>query len=192
MRFHEIIAEGRDASLYHWMEGAKIINTLAGDRLEARVNHPIPGMGNVLGVSLSRNKKFTFGDRGEVRLTVNQTRLAQKFKIVPLDGEAAFRRKAELEPTVADRDNAHRPEWMFAEEFVIGAGIDELHRYVSAIFIQRRSTRVPVEAYQACAEYAAKWNIPISTEPASLPADVALFLKQSAAWEQMNPWAKRR
>lgn len=176
-----MLGESRRAALYHWMEGIKIENVLGSDMLQGRVIHPVPGMGDIKGVSLSRNKLFTFGDRGEVRLTMDQEKLATRFKLLPLDGEAAFRRHNELEPTVTDRGNTDREAWKFAEEFLVG-DIPELHRYVTHIFIKQRSQVVPVKQYIACAEYSKRWSIPLITDPVTMPDDAAANIARNSKY----------
>ncbi len=159
-----LLIEGRDAPLYHWMDGFKAINVLKNDKLEARVLHDIPGLGtDVKGISLSRNKRFTFLGSSQIRLTLDQSKLSQKYKFIPLDGEAAFRRRHELPSTVTDRGG--QDEGMrFAEEYLLERDIMELHKYVAEIFIQNVSSYHDRQLVELVKKYAGLWDIPLKSK----------------------------
>lgn len=175
------LTEAREAPLYHWMESRKAMNVFQHDAIPVKWQHDIPGMGQVQGISMSRNKRFTFGRRAAVRLTIDQDALASRHKIIPLDGEAAWRRREELPPTTFDRGNPNE-DWKFAEEFVV-TNIRQLHRYVSEILLIKVSdTVLPIELYDVCVAYSEQWHIPFKTNPTTLGADVAY-------WHMRNPSA---
>lgn len=128
------IVEGREAPLYHAINPGKLRDTLNSNTLKATWTHDIPGMGKQTGISLTRNKNVKYN---YVVLVLDQAKLTQKFKMVPVDGEHLFYKS----DTVRDRSSsistlAHRGpnNLQLAEEFLIG-DIPNLSNYLLEIHL---------------------------------------------------------
>lgn len=140
MLIESFLSEGRHAPLYHLMDIEKAEPVLAANAIEARWEHDIPGLGKRTGISLTRNARLTWGKT--VRLTLNQAALSQRYKIIPLDGEMAFRNTFGYSP-LRDRvyhqtNHGMDPTWQ--EEFLVG-NIEPLNRYVTAIEVRTHSMK---------------------------------------------------
>lgn len=184
MRGYEFINEGREGYLYHGMELDKAINVFKNDMMPAQWEHNIPGIGRVKGNSFTRNKLLRWGF---VKLTVDQQKLAQNNKIIPLDADYVhlqrFNKSEKSIPwnaKISDRSQISphtwfkkTPEEFLQEEFVIG-DIKNLHTKIVKIEL-RLDTRfthnlgdVPkrlfVRAAKYVKEYADKYNIPFEID----------------------------
>lgn len=194
MRINEILTEGRDAPLYHVMGEEKAANVFATDTMLPRTLHDIPGRGQVAGNSFTRNKQFkqTDYDAGAgfvCRLTIDQNRLAQTNKIIPVHGELVYQYRLDKEfrseydidepsdinklaqdPANLDRGGNKIPSEMMDEEFVVG-GISQLHRYVTGVDIwgdvsdTEDGGKFIIKMYQ----WAKKFNIPVTVAPVAQP-----------------------
>jgi hypothetical protein len=166
MKALEILQEfSRSAPLFHIMQWKKAKNVFETDHMPGRFEHDIPGYGKVLGNSLTRNQNISW--YGSTILQMNQTKLAQRFKIIPLNGEfvLAYKQTQDLKNTYKDRGSSE-----LAEEFVVG-DIKNLHIYVDKITIKYKhefrfaSKDEKLEIYHIPKAYAEKWNIPIIIAP---------------------------
>lgn len=174
MRYNEIISgkhednllnESRSAPLYHEMDFKKAENVFSTDAMPAKWFHNIPGLGEVYGNSFSRNKSFSMGR--PVKLVVNQSSLATRHKIIPLDGERIFRHtehgKMSDSWAAIDRQSNAKIDSRFvlAEEFVIG-DIKNLHKHLIEIQLSNtillNSSEV-MSLYELVKEYCARWSI---------------------------------
>ena len=102
MRFAEIISEARMAPLFHYMRQEKAFDVLTNDAMPARWKHLIDGR-EVKGNSFTRNKNYEHGTSC-IRLHMNQMVLAQRNKIIPLDGEVTFRHTLDKDAREIDPD----------------------------------------------------------------------------------------
>lgn len=163
MRYREIM-EGRDAPLYHWLSAAKAARSFNSDRLRPLFAHKM--LGSTKGISLTRNAHYThsWAEAGApIRLTFNQGKLAQRYKIVPLDAEhaAAIDRK-DPNRDHHDRNDAYgKPGGEMAEEFVLGI-IEPLHLYIDEIFLRDYHNDDPF-LMRALPRYLRKFNVPFRT-----------------------------
>jgi hypothetical protein len=181
MRYAEIM-EGREAPLYHWMSAMKAARCFNSDRLRPLFAHKM--LGPTKGISLTRNAHYTHSwaeDGAPIRLTFNQRKLAQRYKIVPVDAEhaAAIDRK---DPNTDRRDRNQRYGKRgdeMAEEFLLGI-IEPLHVYLDEIFLKYHND----EPYlmRALPRYLRKFNVPFKTndkyfagEYLSPPSDESLL-----------------
>ena len=128
------IVEGREAPLYHGINAGKLRDTLTSNTLKATWKHDIPGMGKQTGISLTRNKNVKYN---YVVLVLDQAKLAQRFKMVPVDGEHLVYKSDH----VRDRSSsistlAYRGpnNLQLAEEFLIG-DIPNLSNYLLEIHL---------------------------------------------------------
>lgn len=130
MRWNEIITEGRDAPLYHATSVLGAINILHSDRINATTQHPDHGIGDEVGVSLTRLRSVTkhFGD---VVFVIDQAKLRQTRRLRPVD---YWGLNNEPELAGVGRRRGHYAE---AEEFLAG-DLEPLHRYLLAIDIPRK------------------------------------------------------
>lgn len=189
MRALEFITEGRDAPLYHWMSDKKAANVFATNTMLAYWEHDVPGLGTLKGNSFSRNAALR---HGLVRITVDQARLAQTNRMVPLEGEAIHRRKIlnimkrqfgqepvpanepldDVQPGRRVRYPAGYPSSEYlAEEFVIG-DIKNISRAITKIEIVNYNTPYGEQTtpenmaklYYYVKTYAKKFNIPLSID----------------------------
>jgi hypothetical protein len=187
MRVHEIfnegiIEEGRDAPLYHTMDFQKTVSVLKNDAIPANWDHLIPKVGRVRGNSFTRSKVFTMGGRF-IRLVVDQAKLAQTNRIMPVDGERIFRHtlKTDLdknperdELTLASRGDRQINTNPLQEEFVIG-DIKRLHRCIIRIEVSKSnfyniSGAESFELHDLLEAYGKKYGVEISFDPAFLEA----------------------
>jgi len=172
MNLAEILNEGRDAPLYHGMTPAKARSVFTRDTLPASWTHNIPGLGKVQGNSFSRNKLLKYG---YVVITVNQTKLAQTYKIIPLDGEYVHSARHDGVPSTLpyarDRNAINMfgdkklPAQLLSEEFVVG-DISNLHKYILSISVGESDFGREIlkknqilELRKFSQRYADKWNI---------------------------------
>lgn len=157
--------EGRDAPLYHHMEHDKAVIVFEADTLEPWWTHDVPGLGILKGTSMTRNASMTM--RRPVTLVIDQRRISQTNRIVPLDGELVFahtlgyrkmhdRRRHYVEP----KDKAM---FTLAEEFVVGV-VKPLHVAVVRIVLHADTFLSGAQSwavYEAARAYSKKWNVPI-------------------------------
>ena len=160
MRFDELL-EGRDAPLYHWMDANKARRVFLTDTVRAMFAHKIVGQ---RGVSLSRNKRYVHHNGTAVCLVLDQAKLTQTHRIVPLDSEHAI---------AIDNDEAGEPggllpaadrhQWSAsageetAEEYVVGS-IRSLHRYLTAILVKDHND---ANFIRPMLVYAKRFNTPV-------------------------------
>lgn len=167
--------ESRSAPLYHIMEFEKATNVFETDVMPARWEHLIPKVGKVMGNSFTRNKQFK--DR-LVRITVDQARLAQNHRIIPVDGERIFRHtyKSAEDPnpergelTLGARGDREMNRTPLSEEFVVG-DIKPLHRYLTSIEIGKPNFYVisgfnAIRLLETTQAYAEKFGVPLTIAP---------------------------
>lgn len=201
MKITEILTEGRDAPLYHVMGEEKAAAVFASDTMPARWTHDIPGRGQVTGNSFTRNKHYKqtdyAGAEGFVcRIVVDQNRLAQTHKIIPVHGELVHQygqekqwkadvgideptdiRKLAQDPSNVDRGSKEQTDLM-DEEFVVG-DIKNLHQYVRQIDIWSSvaTTTDKGKFLVYLLQYAKKFNIPVNISPEA-QASVDKLLKR--------------
>lgn len=130
MKFKQFLEEGRDAHLYHATNMSALVSMLKEDKISGHTIHSARGIRPNLkhkhqrqhdnGVSLTRYFEYAM-TWGPVVLVLDQRKLAQKHKIVPVDWYY----------DTSDHSVMYREE---AEEFVIG-DIKNLKRYLLGIQI---------------------------------------------------------
>lgn len=168
MLIREILTEGRDAPLYHWMKIGKALDVFKNDNLKASWTHNIPGLGKFIGTSLTRNKRLIWP--AEVRLTFDQSKLAHTNRIIPLDGEFVlnntnpdYRPGMEVRDRVYNKAEAER--YLINEEFVVG-DVHPLHKYITHILMMGE-TDVNDHFFPGSTDitqqYAIKFGIPFET-----------------------------
>lgn len=181
MRANEFINEERGGYLYHGMPKAKAITVFANDSMPANWQSNIPGVGRINGNSFSRNKlygtEYSYGGY-LVQLTVDQTKLAQTHKMIPVNAERVYR----LAATNNNRRELGKPEQDIAnmpsstndrfkrdprgrmdEEFVVG-DINNLHKYVVAISLidSNDARRIDPASAFMLTNYCKKYNIQLN------------------------------
>jgi hypothetical protein len=124
------IVEGRDAPLYHGCSVYAAIQMLNQNRIDARtvqLANDLRRLGEPTeGVSLARSR--TIARRfGHVVLQLDQRRLAQRYRILPIDYWG-------LSPEVKIQDSRRHGQYAEAEEFVVGP-IEPLAPLLQAIFL---------------------------------------------------------
>lgn len=138
------------------------------DAMPAKWDHFMPVEGkSYQGNSFTRNPRLNL-EQCKFRITVDQAKLAARFKIMPTDGNYVFHstraRNQSKDGTVdmsrfnylRDRSHASSEAYNFAEEFVVG-DIVNIHQYITEIFIDNlRYTfdEEPIEEY--CKKYGIK------------------------------------
>ena len=173
MHIHEILNEGREAPLYHGMRFGKAIWVFNNDILAAGWEHDIPGIGKVKGNSLSRNKLLRYG---HIVLTLDQQKISQTNKIVPVDGEYIhyLTKNSPLAQYAKDRKpvsvygQKRSSKHTLSEEFVIG-DINPLHKYLLNVSFgepdfgnDNPDKKEILRLIKFCQVYCTKWNIPFS------------------------------
>jgi len=88
--FEKFINESKNFNLYHWVSTNKMIEIINDNTLYAKFKHTINNK-EIYGNSLSRNKKLKI-NYSYIRLTLDQEKLNNNYKIIPLDGEIIHRR----------------------------------------------------------------------------------------------------
>ena len=155
----DIVESSRSAPLYHQMEYPKTINVC----MPARWVHNLPDLGEVYGNSFSRNKHRHL--RGVTNITVDQAKLAERFKIIPLDGEAIYRRIPRI-PIGVPKDRPRSQYDALQEEFIVG-DIRNLHKYMISVELTAKyphSDNTFMDLYQSTKEYCDKWSIPLTLD----------------------------
>ena len=163
-RLRDYLLESRDAPLYQMVQRKKAEYIFSTDSMPARHIHDIPRYGKVMGNSFTRNSKLVWW--GVVWLQINQTRLRQRHKIIPVDGEyvLSVMRGAKL-----DNDNRDRISEHLSEEFVVG-DIVHLHYYITKITMRysnafRLLSRIDIlTLHKLVNDYANNWNIPLEID----------------------------
>lgn len=177
MRYFELF-EARQSPLYHTMKHDKALEIFSNDVMAAKWKHVIPGYGETFGNSFSRNPKLRWA--GCVYIVVDQTKLAQTNKIIPLDGDYVYYSSTEHSNPPRDRKahtgrgvnytNEYTDNQHLSEEFVIG-NIKNFHRCVKSIqlFYNSYSNWLPkdtlFELRKTLADYSSNWNIPLKIAP---------------------------
>ena len=162
MKLTDLITEGRDAPLYHMMDARKSESIFRNDTMYAVHQHMISGR-LIWGISFTRFAQRWQRAFGSVWLEVNQTKLAQSHKMIPVDGEFALATKHGMDAKYQYRD---RYSEQFSEEFVVG-DINNLHSYILSITVLHTKEyryldrKVQASFDQTCTEYAKRWNIPV-------------------------------
>ena len=201
MLIRDFLTEGRDQSLYHWMNPIKANSVFASDRMEARWTHRIDGR-DVMGNSFTRNSHFDWGRM--IRLTVDQTRLTQTNKIIPLDGEYVFSRThghtetdwRKARPFYMDRHAfsklGRKASLVMAEEFVVG-DINNLHRCLKQIEIHPLNVSGGkfVACFISAHGYAAHFDVPLMvTSRAQEQWDEIMSIWQVTDEEDDSHWVE--
>lgn len=171
MRAIEFLTEGRDAPLYHNLSSAKAASVFSNDSMPGLWQHDFPGMGRVSGNSFTRNRLYR--DGYPVQLVVDQAKLAQTHKIIPVNAELihrmnmanSARRTYDKDPnllTPQDMDSSawdrsKRAQDQMSEEFVVG-DIDNLHRYITKIVLHKG---ISAGGMHFLNEYSKKFKIPL-------------------------------
>lgn len=188
MRAREFISEERGGYLYHGMNEAKALAVLSNDSMPANWQSNIPGVGRVNGNSFTRNKLYgtRWIDGGYlVRLVIDQARLAQTHKMIPVNAERLHRlavtnnTRRELgnpESNITDlpsstNDRRKSDDARMDEEFVVG-DINNLHRYVVSIEMVnvRESLEIRPATALALVNFCKKFKIPLNGAPQILDA----------------------
>jgi hypothetical protein len=168
MRYHEItLTERRNAPLYHWLDNEKACYMLDHDSMLGKWEHYMPVEGQAFqGNSFSRNPRLNL-EHCKMRITVDQAKLASRFKMMPTDGNYVFHsgraRKNATDGKVdmkrfdhmRDRIHASSEAYNFAEEFVVG-DITNIHLYITEIFIDNLRHVFDEQSVQ---EYCGKYGI---------------------------------
>ena len=169
MKVNEILTEGRDAPLYHNLSSDKAEAVFSNDSIPGLWEHDLPGMGRVRGNSFTRNRLYR--DGYPVQLVVDQAKLAQTHKIIPVNAELIhrmnmanhLRRSSGKEPLTimtmpADALDRHKHvQNQMSEEFVVG-DINNLHQYVTKIILYKG---IGAGGMHFLNEYAKKFKIPL-------------------------------
>jgi hypothetical protein len=197
MRFSEFnIVESRTSPLYHVMDTDKALNVFTNDLMTAGWGHPVDRVTSlnvrqtrkapndrprIWGNSFTRDPRLKSHYRIKVTIVVNQQRLNQTNKIVPVNGQRIYRGFSNNFPYRAiERD--------LSEEFVIG-DIKNLHRVIDKIIIMptnanilknrekslngkdeilKINTNVEIKQenrlYQVIKDYAKRWNIKLEVQ----------------------------
>jgi hypothetical protein len=175
MQLHDIF-EARQAALYHFMPHAKTVAVFESNTMDAQWKHLLKGE-RVAGNSFTRNPHLNWHGTN-IRLTVDQQRIAMTNKIIPLDGERAFMASiGSTNKTSRDRVmNSHiRPkgaDWVqvqLYEEYVVGP-IKNLNRCITEIRFFMNSDHIlrgswSVELAEVVQAYGTKYNIPVVITP---------------------------
>lgn len=187
MRAVEFINEERGGYLYHSMQVAKSAAVFSNDSMPANWQSNIPGIGRVNGNSFTRNKEYgTVYHVGGymVRLVIDQARLAQTHKIVPVNAELLHRQATTNNsrlsgglppnphtgfPRNAMDRNKRSPQERMDEEFVIG-DINNLHRYIVEIQLPREAERIGPKLAKLITDYSKQFKIPVTGGPLALDA----------------------
>jgi hypothetical protein len=168
MRYHEItLTEKRAAPLYHWLDNEKAHYMLTHDAMLGKWDHYMPIEGQSFqGNSFTRNSKLNL-EHCKMRITVDQGKLASRFKIMPTDGNYVFHssraRKDSKDGNVdmsrynylRDRTYSSSEAYNFAEEFVVG-DITNIHLYITEMFVDNLRYVFDEEQIQ---EYCTKYGI---------------------------------
>lgn len=201
MKIFDILIEGRDAVLYHTMDQYKARNVFSDDIMPARFEHNIPGYGKIKGNSFTRNVKLIWN--GCIRLTIDQNKLSRRYKIIPLDGEHAFRFsmnseekeyweriKDKMRDRLLHRGSPNNTEELtygiepLSEEFVIG-DIKNLHQYIIRIYFYANEgfnsigPGAKVTLYDIVNRYCERWKISLVVNPA-IPREISRIKQE---WE---------
>jgi hypothetical protein len=128
------------------LSNEKAFYMLEHDTMPAKWDHYMPVEGQSFqGNSFSRNSRLNL-EHCKMRITVDQGKLASRFKIIPTDGNYVFHstraRQNSKDGTVdmkrydylRDRTHASSEAYNFAEEFVVG-DINNIHLYITEIFV---------------------------------------------------------
>lgn len=178
--------EGREGFLYHWMDAVKALHVFTSDTMTANWKHTLPTEPDrtLTGNSFTRDAKLQWGSYG-IKLTVDQQRLSQTHKIVPLDGHYVHnytRGRFDWE-TVKSRTKRHANANP-SEEFVIG-DIKLLHRYITNIeYVSFTANERGAASVDVIRAYGQKWNLPVNIHPDAL-ADFAAY--KTDRDHQMHP-----
>jgi hypothetical protein len=98
MRKWIMLAEGRDAPLFHFTTMESLIKILETDRL----GHHTQGANLISGVALTRNEQHPYWSaKGPVMLVLDQSALVQQFRLEPKRGDSAATLGRESEERIA-------------------------------------------------------------------------------------------
>lgn len=178
------LLESRSAPLYHHASYEKTMDVLANNAMPARWEHEVPHVGFVKGNSMTRNNKADLFSGRPVRFVFDQQRLAQRHKILPLDGEVVYRftdALGKLDGSVDKRPHnvrlksrrnytdrfINKDGYQLAEEFVVG-DIDHLNRFIIRIEIKSSahlSLYKTEELINEAIRYGEKYDIPVLIDP---------------------------
>lgn len=164
------LVEGRDAPLYHMAHLEKAMCVFEEDLLDASWNHDLSHLGlgdQVAGTSLTRNPRYWYPSTRWARFTFDQTRLSQRHRIVPLDGDRAF---GGPEYTARTSNSAPYGDTL-DEEFVIGL-VRNAHRYIVHVLANLPSgdsdfdPEEAVNMREAAIAWSRKFGVPLEITPA--------------------------
>ncbi len=191
MRAWELF-EGRDAPLYMAISSGKLSGLLDSDTLVASTEskgsgHFLKDLGyketeKVAGHSMTRNPNLSWMEKQNYPgvFTINQNKLSQKHKIIPLDADYVAWNKSpysagetydkhgnmipdfkNIEMKKRSRDRIkNRDKDVWAEEFVVGS-IPNFSKYVVSLKINHNARE---ENTHVLYKYAEKYNIAIPEE----------------------------
>lgn len=195
MRKYMNILEARSAPLYHILWTAKAYDIFTNDHMPARWKHDIPGLGERLGNSFSRNATMKFGrpdfaaSSTPIRLVMNQDKLAQSYKIIPLDAEHVMNHTyGSNRQSIGFKDRRFHADdsGQYAEEFVIG-DIKALHRFIAKIEFITQPYRNTEKLLELVTAYSEKFNIALWVNPTIKQA----IVDRQAAWDHHDDdWGK--
>ena len=150
MKITDVILEGRDAPLYHFADEAKISHLTQYDELEGNWEHDLSQwLGKrVTGISLTRNKRLLANDSSKwARIELDQTKLTQRYRLIPLEGDYAHWLAGQLSPSqlntlvknpTMQKDQSSRYRFRrgldWNEEFLLGS-IKPASKYIKNISI---------------------------------------------------------
>jgi hypothetical protein len=156
----------------------KALTVFGNDSMPALGQHNIPGLGQVKGNSFTRNpllgSSYTTPSSGDpvsrriykfvVRLTVDQAKLAQTHRMIPINAEFV-NPASTVGPAKSERSKSI-PQRRMDEEFVMG-DIKGLHQYVTAIEILplvARTKGFDPELARLIKTYSEKFRIPLKMD----------------------------
>lgn len=173
------LREARQGLLYYWVDLSKLRMLFTEDSFKGEWTHRDPLTKRVMiGTSMSRNPMFKHVHRS-ARLVFDEAKLAQRFKIIPLDADYVYTygvdpkyyggpAKDLLDQARTKISRVYEPEFQYAEEFVLG-NIPQTHRYLVAIDIDPESLRYEeggTSTYiELAREYSRRYGIPLRLRP---------------------------
>lgn len=165
-----VLSEGRDAPLFHNMNHDKAKLVFEEDCLPGNWKHEIENR-TLYGTSMTRNSRIALKadpQYGFICLEIDQAKLSQTHKIIPLDANAIFYNLIK-EPEISTRWNLQDRKLnnsgsQYQEEFVIGT-IPNLHRYIKRIYLvynpKIKKDWLTNNGIRFTREYGKQWGIPV-------------------------------
>lgn len=136
MRYDEILTEGRDSPLYHGTGWNAALQIITSNEILPNSSHKpkkllMHGDELVQGISLTRNLNTAF-DFGKIVFEIDQRKLSQTNKLVPLDYWST-----QYNPSLRSRSHQQGDKYEY-EEFCVGA-IKPFDKHLIAIWIQEKT-----------------------------------------------------